>query len=190
MLSRTVRNIASLSVKAYHLYGFLKTPRENLPPLVSGQPRRIKSPRLPVVVNVNVSNHFTLDKSGRPMRKLSDGNVKAVLREARVMRKSADKAMAKVPKIAAKAAVRAVRNIASSYEYPRMPELPDAPVIPRASAFPQSPSVPAAPALPRAFKSPKPAKAPKAVPHPGTFKYVKVLRMPKAAAHPKTPSLK
>jgi len=184
---RTCGNIASLTMKAYRVYSFLKTPRESLPPLVSGQPRRIKSPASPVVVNLNITNHYTLDQSGRPVRVKSDGSQKALLREARSIRKSADKTMAKIPKLAAKAAVKAVRNIASAYEYPRVPELPSAPEIPSAAAFPQSPAMPR---LPKAYKSPKPAKAPKAVPHPGTFKYVKVLRMPKTAPHPKTPSIK
>lgn len=184
---RTCGNIASLTMKAYRVYSFLKTPRESLPPIIPGQPRRIKTPDSPVVVNLNITNNYTLDKSGRPMRVKPEGSQKALLREARNIRKSADKTMAKIPKLAAKAAVKAVRNIASAYEYPRVPELPDAPVIPSAAAFPQSPAMPR---LPKAYKSPKPAKAPKAVPHPGTFKYVKVLRMPKTAPHPKTPSLK
>jgi len=206
-LKRAAYRIAGLTVTAYRVYTFLKTPRDNLPPLVPGQPRRIKSPLLPDAshtapkaaadVTVNVKNELNVSNSKRePALRVRD-NTKAVMREVRDLKKSAEKTLRKVEKTAEKAAVKAVKKAVKAQKgstvsgsYASVPELPAFPAAPKAPDFPGAVSFPRAPRMPKAYKSPKPAKAPKAVPHPGTFKYVKVLRMPKTAKTPKTPSIK
>ena len=192
-LKRAAYRIAGMTVKAYRVYTFLKTPRDNLPPLLPGQPRRIKTPAPSADLTVNVTNELNLSNGRRSADLRVRDNTKAVMREVRDLKKSAEKTLRSVEKTAAKAAVKAVKkavkaqtaDAASGYaSLPSVPAVPDSPAFPRAVSFPR------APRMPKAFKSPKPAKAPKAVPHPGTFKYVKVLKMPKTAKTPKTPSIK